>query len=141
VVRDSIGAPRLAGHLFLKFAAALLPEARDSLIGVLEARYPASPYTLALRGDPSPAFAAAEDSLARALGIEVGPQAEVLGWTRVAAPVPGRRGPQLDPPPTTLAAPGAAGQAPPRADGRRPDPDEDERPVRRPRPAARRDSL
>jgi hypothetical protein len=157
LVRDSIGAPRLAGHRFLRFAgaqpasifaakalvaaAALLPEMRDSLIGVLEARYPASPYTLALRGDPSPAFAAAEDSLARALGIEVAAPAEVLGWMRVAAPVPGWRGPELDPPPTTLAGPRPAGLARPRADERRPVPDEDDRPVRRPRPAARRDSL
>src|SRR5438445_5777657 len=38
-----------------------------------EPAYAGSPYTLALRGEPSPAFAAAEDSLARALGLtEIG---------------------------------------------------------------------
>src|SRR2546422_3931875 len=37
---------------------------------VLDSAYAGSPYTLALRGEPSPAFAAAEDSLARALGLD-----------------------------------------------------------------------
>jgi len=143
-VRDSLGAARVAGRLLIAFAAdrpasifapkavvaaaTLLPEARDSLIAVLAARYPASPYTLALRGDPSPGFAAAEDSLARALGVETAASMEPGFLSRVAPPVPGPRGPQLDPP--ASAATRTPSREPPRpgagerddAPGRRPPP-------------------
>ncbi len=121
LVRDSLSAPRVAAQLFLAFAAgrpssifapkalvaaaALLPEQRDSLLAVLDSSHAGSPYTLALRGDPSPGFAAAEDSLARALGLEP-PAAAALRVWRVAPPVPGPRGPGLDPPPAR--APAAA---------------------------------
>src|SRR5207302_556559 len=79
-------APHLAGRLFVGFARthpgspfapkalvaalAVLPDAHDSLVAALDARYPASPYTVALRGADSPAFAAAEDFLAQSLGVE-----------------------------------------------------------------------
>ncbi len=127
LVRDSLGASRLAGRLFVGFArqwpssifapkavvaaAALLAEQRDSLIAVLDSSYPTSPYTRALRGEFSPAFAAAEDSLARALGLELQPPTAFL-VSRVSAPVPGPRGPLLDAPPVATAARGAAAASP-----------------------------
>jgi len=162
LTRDSVGAPRLAARLFVAFAAAhpgsvfapkavvaalaLLPDARDSLIAVLDARYPASPYTLALHGDVSPAFAAAEDSLAQTLGVERAALPELLLFGRVAPPVPGPRGPMLDPPPVgTLAAAPPASPAADRPRGApRPSGKRDDRPVRRVRPADQptpRDSL
>ena len=122
LVRDSLSAPRVAAQLFLVFAAgrpgsifapkalvaaaALLPEERDSLLAVLDSSHAGSPYTLALRGDPSPGFVAAEDSLAQALGLEP-PAAAALRVRRVAPPVPGPRGPGLDPPPAGPPAPGS----------------------------------
>ena len=114
--RDSLGAPALAGSLFLELAArdtaslyapkaliaaiALLPERRDSIVAELDARYATSPYTRAFHGEPSVAYAAAEDSLARALGVQiarsvVGP-AGAGGGSRVDLPVPGPRGPHLE---------------------------------------------
>ncbi|HVM66558.1 MAG TPA: hypothetical protein VMU14_16935, partial [Acidimicrobiales bacterium] len=136
LARDSLSAPRLAASLFLDFArrragslfapkaivaaAALMPAKRDSLLGVLPARYAGSPYTLALQGEVSPAYAAAEDSLARALGVAVGLPGVIA--SRVAAPVPGPRGPPLD-----EVGQGREGAAPPkrgqpliREDDRRP---------------------
>lgn len=113
LARDSLGNARLAGRLFLRIAtlapsslfapkalvaaAGLLPESHDSLLAVLSSTYPASPYTLALRGEASPAYAAAEDSLARALGLELRSPAPTVSAT-VRPPVPGRRGPMLDAP-------------------------------------------
>ncbi len=157
VVRDSLGAPHLAGLLFLEFAgqaptslfapkallaaAALWPERRDSIAVALGSRYAGSPYTLALRGEFSPAFAAAEDSLARALGLALAPPT-ALFRSRVRPPVPGPRGPLLDPPPALPSALAVAGPPPapptPRAQPRpaRPRPasvgDQDERPVVQP---------
>jgi hypothetical protein len=112
LARDSLRAPQLALSLFLAFArarpaslfapkaliaaAALSPERRDSLMGVLDSRYSASPYTLALRGEPSPAYGAAEDSLARALGVVL-EQPWAFVASLVSPPVPGPRGPPLDP--------------------------------------------
>src|SRR3989441_9293786 len=77
LIRDSVGAAHLAGRAFAAFARehpaslfapkavvaalTLLPDARDSLVSVLESRYATSPYTLALHGDASAAFAAAEE--------------------------------------------------------------------------------
>ena len=117
--RDSLRAPRLAGRLFVRFArrhdaslfapkalVAALPYAgdgRDSLLAVLDSTYGASPYTLALRGELSPAFQAAEDSLASALGLAP-VEAAPASAGRVALPTPGPRGPLLDPPIVTGAA-------------------------------------
>ena len=158
LVRDSLMAPHLAGRLFVGFAQAhpgspfapkamvaalaLLPSARDSLVAALDARYPASPYTLALRGGDSPAFAAAEDVLARSLGVEEEVLREPALLARVAPPVPGPRGPTLDPPIGAAAVGRAAAAGPARP---RPGQREDE-PPRRPRPEGRpaaspRDSL
>jgi hypothetical protein len=111
--RDSLRAPRLAGRLFVMFArghdaslfapkalVAALPysgEGRDSILGTLDSTYGASPYTLALRGELSPAFQAAEDSLASALGLA--PVDAAVAWTgRIGLPAAGPRGPLLDPP-------------------------------------------
>lgn len=112
LARDSLHASRLASNLFQAFArarpvslfapkallaaAALEPARRDSMIAVLDAAYAASPYARAMRGEPSPAYGAAEDSLARALGVTVEqPSPRVPAFA--AAPVPGPRGPPLDP--------------------------------------------
>jgi len=111
LARDSLRAPQLAANLLLAFvreqpaslfapkallaAVALSIDRKDSLIEVLHSTYGASPYTLALRGDPSPGYAAAEDSLARALGVVL-EQPAAFGASLVSAPVPGPRGPPLD---------------------------------------------
>jgi len=113
LARDSLGSAPLAGRLFLRIltlapsslfapkalvaAAGLLPESHDSLLTLLSSAYPTSPYTLALRGEASPAYAAAEDSLARALGLELRRPALAVS-AAVRPPVPGRRGPTLDAP-------------------------------------------
>jgi hypothetical protein len=83
LARDSLQAPALAGNLFLEAAAdsaslfapkallaalPLVPERHDSIVGLLDSRYAVSPYTRAFRGEPSVAYAAAEDSLAREMG-------------------------------------------------------------------------
>lgn len=115
LARDSLGAARLAGAVFLDLAAAdpaslyapkalvaalpLLPLRHDSIMGVLRTTYAASPYTRALRGEASPAYAAAEDSLARELGLALaqgGRRGGGAGEARFAPPVPGPRGPWLD---------------------------------------------
>jgi hypothetical protein len=112
-VRDSLAAPRLAAHLFLAFAgehraslfapkavlaaAGLAPERADSLVGVLQSAYAASPYTLALLGAASPGYAAVEDSLARALGVTLVPVEQPFAPTLILPPAPGPRGPPLDP--------------------------------------------
>jgi len=113
LARDSLGSAPLAGRLFLRIvtlapsslfapkalvaAAGLLPQSHDSLVARLSSRYPTSPYTLAVRGEASPAYAAAEDSLARALGLELRSPSLAVAAT-VRPPVPGRRGPTLDAP-------------------------------------------
>ena len=166
VVRDSLAAPRLAAALFLELArdmpsslfapkalvaAALVwPEAggkggrRDSILAVLDSAYRGSPYTGALHGALSPAFAAAEDSLARALGLALGPAVPFF-TSRVPPPVPGPRGPLLDavaPPPSATAAV-APLAAPSTAPGRRVRPvaGEDERAGQGQRPVVPRDTL
>ncbi len=84
LARDSLQAPALAGRLFLETATgdtaslfapkaliaalSVLPDRRDSIVALLDARYAASPYTRAFHGDPSVAYVAAEDSLAREMG-------------------------------------------------------------------------
>jgi hypothetical protein len=137
LARDSLGAPRLAGQLFLDLVAtdsgslfapkalvaalALLPDRRDSIMGVLDRVYAASPYTRALRGEASPAYAAAEDSLARELGVQVARVAPA-GAARFSAAAPplltGPRGPWLDDAPSRD-APALRGRPRPDAPGRR----------------------
>jgi hypothetical protein len=120
LARDSLGAPALAGDLFLAVAArdtaslyapkalvaalALLPERRDSIVAILDARYAMSPYTRAFHGEPSVAYAAAEDSLARELGVQIARSTVTRTGARVELPVPGPRGPQLEDGPLTRGA-------------------------------------
>ena len=110
LARDSLQASALAGRLFLEAAGdtaslftpkaliaaiSLAPERRDSIMAVLDSRYAASPYTRALHGEASVAYVAAEDSLARELGVP-GESARLTPVrTRSDVPVPGPRGPQL----------------------------------------------
>jgi hypothetical protein len=115
MVRDSLGAPALAGQLLLDAAAAdtaslyapkalvaalpLLPDRHDSIAAVLDTRYATSPYTRAYHGEASVAYVAAEDSLAGELGVEVARAAATgASGLRFAIPVPGVRGPQLEEP-------------------------------------------
>jgi uncharacterized protein YfiM (DUF2279 family) len=113
LARDSLHAPALAGQLFLEAVAAdpmsvyapkaliaalaVLPERRDSIAALLDARYATSPYTRVFHGALSVAYTAAEDSLARELGVQaLGPRsADVSGDGRFDAPVPGPRGPRF----------------------------------------------
>ncbi len=114
LARDSLGAPALAGQLFLDVTAgdtgslyapkalvaalALLPDRRDSIAQVLDTRYAASPYTRVFHGEPSVAYAAAEDSLARELGVQFAQSTTASSGARFDAPIPGPRGPWLDEP-------------------------------------------
>jgi hypothetical protein len=110
IARDSLQAPALAGHLFLEAAGdtaslfapkaliaalPLLPERRDSIIAVLDSQYATSPYTRAFHGEASVAYVAAEDSLARALGIAAAGNALPSPRSRSDVPVTGPRGPKL----------------------------------------------
>jgi hypothetical protein len=114
LARDTLAAPALAAALFVRFAdrhpaslfapkaliaaASLRSEALDSIRGLLQARYPDSPYTLVFSGQRSPAFQITEDSLAIALGLSRSVALARGGLSfRVAAPRPGPRGPELDP--------------------------------------------
>jgi hypothetical protein len=146
VARDSLGAPMLAGQLFLELAAAdssslyapkaliaalaLVPDRRDSIAAVLDARYSTSPYTRAFHGESSVAYAAAEDSLARALGVEVA-RVSLPAGARFAGPLTGPRGPWLEEPLARAAV--AAAMRPARATrpGERPTRD---RPIQPERP-------
>lgn len=80
MVRDSAGAAHLAGIIFARIASdfqtsVIAPKALiaahasgrlvDDLVGLLNDRYPHSPYTLALQGIDSPRFSIVEDSLSR----------------------------------------------------------------------------
>jgi tetratricopeptide (TPR) repeat protein len=112
LARDSLGAPRLAGRLMLDLAAAdtaslyapkalvaalaLLPERHDSIVGVLDRAYASSPYTRALRGEASPAYAAAEDSLAREMGVQLARVTPGRAARAGALLLTGPRGPWLD---------------------------------------------
>jgi hypothetical protein len=113
IARDSLHAPALAGQLFLDAVAAdsaslyapkallaalmVLPERHDSLVALLDSRYAGSPYTRVFHGQASVAYAVAEDSLARALGVQSG-DSRRSGVSAVVsgAPVPGPRGPRLE---------------------------------------------
>ena len=149
LARDSLAAPMLAASLFLRFAASypaslfapkaliaagqLRPDAVDSVDRVLRSTYAESPYTLAFHGAASPAFRAAEDSLAIAFGVARPVMLGTVAGTRIAAPRPGPRGPELDPP-VGLAAPRAAARPSPPRDRPpgRPSPRPPERPEDRP---------
>jgi hypothetical protein len=114
IARDSLHAPALAGQLFLEAAAAdpgslytpkaliaalaVLSERRDSIAALLDSRYAASPYTRVFHGELSVAYAAAEDSLARELGVQtMGPRSPaVSAGVLFDAPVPGPRGPRFE---------------------------------------------
>lgn len=136
LARDSLAAPALAGTLFLEVAERdtaslyapkalvaaiqLLPERHDSIVALLNARYATSPYTRAFYGEPSVAYAAAEDSLARELGMQIARAAVVFAGARTDLPVPGPRGPHLE----DVEAARASARA---------------RPANRPAPAAGRD--
>lgn len=114
LARDSLHAPALAGQLFLDAVAAdprsvfapkalmaalvVLPERRDSIAALLDSRYATSPYTRVFHGELSVAYAAAEDSLARELGVAaMGPRNPVAsGGVLSEAPVPGPRGPRFE---------------------------------------------
>jgi len=116
IARDSLHAPALAGQLFVDVVAAdsaslyapkaliaalaVLPERRDSLAALLDSRYAGSPYTRVFHGQPSVAYAAAEDSLARELGVQGVGARTSAGSAGVLfdAPVPGPRGPRFDRP-------------------------------------------
>jgi len=116
IARDSLYANPLAATLLLDFASRhpnsvfapkaivaalpLSPDHADSLSRTLTERYAASPYSLALRGAPSPGYNTAEDSLARLFGIRSVPAAGagVRIFAMWAAPLTGRRGPLLNPP-------------------------------------------
>jgi len=104
MARDSVNAPALAGQLFLDAAASdtaslfapkallaaltLVPERHDSIAHVLDVRYAASPYTRAFHGEASVAYAAAEDSLARELGVQVARTSSALGGARFELHLP-----------------------------------------------------
>ena len=128
LARDSLHAPVLAAQLFrdlqvrwpqsvfapkaIVAAIALEPRAADSLGAVLERDYPASPYTLAWQGQHAPGFAAAEDSLARALGFAM---AVATADRATEGPMPPGTGPRTVP--LEPAENVAAGGAPPAAKG------------------------
>jgi len=129
MARDSLHAPALAAHLFMLFAsthpgslfapkamvaaATLSPDAHDSLVTAVQQGYGGSPYALALAGDLSPGYAAAEDSLGRALGVAV--EVAAIGTvSRIGLPVPGPRGPRLDEPRVGRAAAAASPASPQR---------------------------
>ncbi|HEV2672650.1 MAG TPA: hypothetical protein VGU74_16270 [Gemmatimonadales bacterium] len=149
IARDSLGAPALAGQLFLDVAASdtgslyaakalvaaipLLPDRHDSIATVLDTRYAASPYTRAYHGEPSVTYAAAEDSLARELGVAMASATTVRSsGARFAIPVPGTRGPRLDEPAVQPAAHAARPPGTPPRPGARPTPAN----TQRDRPAA-----
>ena len=114
LARDSLHAPLLAARLYrdvpvrwpqsvfapkaIVAAIALEPARADSLAAELERSYPTSPYTLAWHGQEAPGFAAAEDSLARALGFAMvdAQPVRVAGGAR--APGTGPRSVWLEPP-------------------------------------------
>jgi hypothetical protein len=116
LARDSLQASTLAGQLFLEAAASdtgslfapkamiaaleLLPDRRDSIVALLDSRYAASPYTQAFHGEASQAYAVAEDSLAREMGMRVTRSTPAPSAVRldVPPPTPGRRGPPVDRP-------------------------------------------
>ena len=116
VAHDSLYADPLAASLLLGFAhrhpgsvfapkaivaaIPLSPQLADSLSRELDGRYAASPYSLALRGAPSPGYDVAEDSLARLFGVRsnrvTGARVRTLAtW---APPRTGKRGPELESP-------------------------------------------
>lgn len=81
LARDSLGAPRFAARQFQRIVAewpeseyapkallaliALEPATGDSLLEIVHARYPGSPYVLFASGQDAPAYEVLEDSLRR----------------------------------------------------------------------------
>ena len=137
IARDTLVAPALAAAWFgripqqfpnslfapkaLIALAMLSPGTSDSVLAVLDSTFPASPYTMALRGDVSPAYQALEDSLGEALGLtKLGVPA--LFAQGIGTAVPGQKGPQLDPADAAVAARPVAGRPAPAPAGRRPAP-------------------
>ena len=139
IARDTLVAPALAAAWFgriprqfpnslfapkaLIALAMLSPGTSDSVLAVLDSSFPASPYTLALRGDVSPAYQALEDSLGEALGLtKLGVPAFFA--QSIGTAVPGQKGPPLDPADAAaaVAARPAAGRPAPSPAGRRPAP-------------------
>ena len=134
LARDSLAAPALAGALFLEVAgrdtaslyapkalvaaSALLPERHDSIVALLNARYATSPYTRAFYGEASVAYAAAEDSLARELGVQIARATVGFVGARTDLPVPGPRGPHLEDVETARASAGTRPANRPAAAGR-----------------------
>jgi len=111
LARDSLQAPLFAGRLFLEAAASdtaslfapkaliaalpLLSEQRDSIVALLDTRYAMSPYTRAFHGEASVAYAVAEDSLARVLGVQGMMQRSAPAGVRRDGSITGPRGPKL----------------------------------------------
>ncbi|HXH63260.1 MAG TPA: hypothetical protein VNG95_03695, partial [Gemmatimonadales bacterium] len=120
LARDSLHAPALAADMFATFArlrpaslfapkallaaAAIDPERSAAVQSMLDSAYPTSPYLLAARGAQSPAYAIAEDSLSRLLGIATVAVGSTSGG-RWEAPRTGPRGPQLETTPERAAPP------------------------------------
>jgi len=152
LARDSLDASDLSAAMFLQFAgrrpaslfapkallaaASLRPAAGDSIRVVLDSQYATSPYTAALHGTTSPAFAIIEDSLALALGLSRVAMREAVTLT-VLPPRTGPRGPELDPVDEGVPQEASAGLRPARGvrparpgvrPARRPDTRPDERP-------------
>lgn len=159
LARDSLDAPALAATLFLRFAARspgslfapkaliaaaqLQPERLDSVQALLASRYAESPYTLALRGVPSPAYEALEDSLAVTFGVARPRTLAAVSSVelRFAPPRTGPRGPEYDPVPVVAGAgarparpqpPGERRPPPARRPGERPTDRPTDRPQDRP---------
>ena len=113
LARDSLHATVLAAQLFrdlparwpqsvfapkaIVAAIALEPVTGDSLAAVLDRDYPTSPYTQAWHGQQAPGFAAAEDSLARALGFAMTVAAADAGAEGALPPHTGPRTVLLEP--------------------------------------------
>lgn len=120
LARDSLRAPALAAGLFEDFArrrpaslfapkallaaASIDPERSAAVQAVLDSAYRTSPYLLAARGAPSPAYAIAEDSLSRLLGIATITVNPVVAG-RWEPPRTGPRGPTLEAEPERAAPP------------------------------------
>src|SRR5207247_384170 len=121
-------------------------QAQVRVLRALAAQTDSMPDLVAVRARLGRLGQGAAAGEARALGVERAARPELLLFARVAPPVPGPRGPMLDPPPVgTLAA---APPASPAVDGARgaprPSGKRDDGPVHRPRPADQptpRDSL
>src|SRR5438034_8922075 len=115
--------PRSTLFPYTTLFRSLLPDRHDSIATILDTRYAASPYTRAYHGESSVTYAAAEDSLARELGVAVASAATGRSsGPRFAIPVPGTRGPRLDEPAAQPVGQPARAPVPPPRPGARPTP-------------------